>query len=92
MLDQGRLAGAVFADEPVHFALVNVEIDAAQSGDAGKRFRQPPNPDRWGFGHCRRPAPNIGCYQCGVNLLMFSLVMKIVSVPSTSQGRSSRLT
>src|SRR4029450_5318981 len=37
-LDQRRLAGAVLAEEGVHFACADVERHVAQSVDAGERF------------------------------------------------------
>ena len=37
-LDQGRLAGAVFAEQRVHLARAHIERDAAERPDAGERL------------------------------------------------------
>ena len=47
-LHQGRLAGAVAADQGVDLALAQVEIDPVQDADAGEALADPGHPDRDG--------------------------------------------
>ncbi len=47
-LHQGRLAGAVAADEGVHLALAQVEVDPVQDADAGETLADPGHPYRDG--------------------------------------------
>src|SRR5204862_1369509 len=43
--DQGRLAGAVLAEEAMHLAAAERDVDVVVGEDAGKRLRDPPQLD-----------------------------------------------
>ena len=57
-LDQGRLAGAVVADQPEHLAPVQVQVDVGQGGDPAEALDDVLDPEglAGGGGHEILPA------------------------------------
>jgi hypothetical protein len=46
-LDEGGFAGAIRADQTVHFARINLEIHALERLDASEMFPEIANSDEW---------------------------------------------